>query len=97
MGKSILEAELVPNQARVYVTLCTARAHRALGEGEDELRPFEESLNAEDGGSTVLRALADLFPKAAPERAGMVMEQHEMLQSGGAIDFDAIRAFWEAV
>ena len=84
IGKIILEAGLVPNQARVYVTLCTARAHRALGEGEDELRLFEESLNAEDDGSTVLRALADLFPKAAPEQAGMVMERHDKLQSGGS-------------
>ncbi|KAF6227692.1 hypothetical protein HO173_012022 [Letharia columbiana] len=56
----------------------------SAGEGEDELRPFEESLNAEDDKSTVLRALADLFPYPAAEQAGMVMEQHDKLQSGGS-------------
>ena len=96
-GNRILADHILPPQARVHLRLCTARAHRALGEKKDESRLFEEALNAEGDKSTVLTALAELFPNAAPEQAGLLVEQRGKLQSGKAIDFDIIRAFWEAV
>ena len=97
LGKIILKSRSLPNQERVHMSLCTARAHRALGQGDDELRLFYEALNADGEESTVLTALTELFPKAAPEQARLLVEQHGKLQRGEAIDFDAIRTFWETV
>lgn len=96
-GRLMLRQRKLPNQARVHLTLCTARAHRALGEKEEESQLFEKALNAAGDKSVFLRALAGLFPNAATEQVGLLDEQHSKLQSGEAIDFDVIRAFWEAV
>ena len=97
IGRYALESYSLPNQARVDIRLCTARAHRALGEVDDESRLFQEALNADGDKSMVLIALAELFPNAAPEQARLLVEQHGKLQRGKAIDYDAIRAFWETV
>lgn len=97
LGQAILASGSLPNQERVLLTLCTARAHRALGEGDDELRLFYNALNADGDKSTVLIALAELFPSAAPEQARLLAEQHGKLQKGEAIDLAAIRTFWDTV
>ena len=97
-GKELLEsAHVLRSIARVHVELCTARAHRALGEGEDESRLFESALNASDDNSTVMIALAELFPNAAPEQVALLVEQQGILQRVEGVDVDVIRAFWEAV
>lgn len=96
-GQITLKSGSLPNQARMHMRLCTARAHRALGEVHDELRLFEEALNADGDKSTVLIALAELFQNAAPEQVRLLVEQHGKLQRGEGIDFEAIRAFWETV
>ncbi len=84
-------------QAQVHLGLYVARAHRALGEKEDESRLLEEAFNAENDKSTLLTALGELFPNAAPEQTEFLVEQQAKLQRGEAISLDAIRAFWEAV
>lgn len=85
------------NEARVQATLCTARAHRALGDGHGESSLFEQALNFGRDGTVFLTALAELFPSAASEQAALLVEQHRRLQSGEDIDLDVIRAYWEAV
>ena len=85
------------NEARVHATLCTARAHRALGDGHGESSLFEQALNFSRDGTVFLTALAELFPSAASEQAALLVEQHRRLQSGEDIDLDVIRAYWEAV
>ena len=85
------------NETRVHAALCTARAHRALGSSSREFLLFEQALNASRDGTAFLTALAELFPNAASEQAGLLVEQHRRLQSGEDIDLDVIRAYWEAV
>ncbi len=95
LGQGLLNSPTLPQRARVHATLCTARAHRALGEGEDESRLFEEALKAGDGKFIVLDALAGLFPSAALEPAMLMVEQYRKCERGEAIDIDAIRTVWE--
>lgn len=96
-GKNILQNRFLPDRARVALKLCIARTHRALGEREEESRLFEEALKTHGDKSTFFTALAELFPQAAPEQAGLLVEQQAKIQRGEAIDLDIIRAFWEAV
>ena len=93
----ILRSGFLPNERRAYLKLCVARAHRAMGEGEDESRMFNEALNTSGDEYAFLTALAELFPKAAPEQMKLLAKQQGRLQSGETIDLDVIRAFWEAV
>ena len=97
MGQRNLEFRSLPNQERAHLRLCLARAHRALGELDDESRLFQEAMNADGDKATVLIALAELFPNAAPDQVRLLDEQHGKLQKGEAIDYDAIRVFWETV
>ena len=96
-GEILLKSRSLTIQERLYLRLCTARAHRALGEGDDDLRLFNEALDTDGDKSTVLVALAELFSNAAPEHARLLMEQRGKVQRGETVDRDAIRAFWEAV
>ena len=84
-------------QDQVHVKVCIARAHRRLNQAEEESRLLEEALSIDDDKSTFLTALAELFPKAAPEQAQLIAEQRDKLQKGEAIEMDVIRAFWETV
>ena len=84
-------------QERVHVQLCTARAHRALGEGKDESRLFKEAFECSSDSPELLIALAELFPNCALEQKKLLVEQHRKLENGEAIDFDVIQTFWEAV
>ena len=95
LGQGLLKSPNLPKKGRVQATLCTARAHRALGEGEDESRLFEEALKADDRKSIVLYALVRLFPSATPELMRLMVEQHRKCKRGEAIDIDAIRTIWE--
>ncbi len=84
-------------QAQVHLRLYVARAHRALSEKEDESRLLEEAFNADSDKTTFVTTLAELFPNPAPEQTEFLVEQQAKLQSGEAIDWDVIRAFWETV
>ena len=93
----MLRSGFLPNQRRAYLKLCVARAHRAMGEGEDESRLFSEALNTSGDEYAFLTALKELFPKAAPEQTNVLVKQTGRLQIGETINLDVIRAFWEAV
>ena len=93
----LLRARFLLFQAQVPLKVYLARVNRALGEKEYGFPLLEEAFKSDSDKTTFLAALAELFPNAGPEQNQFLVEQQAKLQSGDAIEWDVIRAFWETV
>lgn len=96
-GRSILMIPPLPADLGVLVRLCVARAHRALGEREQESRLFDEALDAMSDKSTFMEALVTLFLDAPLHFAEILAGEKVKARRGEAINLDAIMMVWKTL
>lgn len=96
-GTAMLTSGILSAEMRVLVSLCVARAHRALGEREQESRMFAETLSATSDQVAFMAALIVLFLDAPLQFARLLNKEKFKARQGEAINLAVIRIVWETL